>query len=128
MMIPERLFKEEETSSKNKIKKVYNPKTLKQIARVNIKANEKELDKELARKMINPYNFIDEILKNGFKINLESHNVNHADSILTITPKYPVFGFGTIYINKNLKQMATIYARLINQYKFKYLIYIYKHL
>ena len=38
--------------------------------------NDKELDKEIAKKMINPYYFIDENLKFGFKINLESHNVN----------------------------------------------------
>ena len=33
---------------------MYNPKTLKQIARENIKMHEEELDKELAKKMINP--------------------------------------------------------------------------
>ena len=42
--------------------------------------------------MINPYNFIDENLKNGFKINLESHNISNANSILTITPNVPEFG------------------------------------
>ena len=35
MIIPELLFKEEEAAIKNKIKKVYNPKTMKQIAREN---------------------------------------------------------------------------------------------
>ena len=50
IMIPEWLFKEEETPIKNKIKKVYNPKTLKQIAGQNVKTNDKELDKELAKK------------------------------------------------------------------------------
>ena len=35
--------------------------------------------------IINPYYFIDEYLKNGFKINLESHNISHANSILTMT-------------------------------------------
>ena len=60
MIIPEWLFKEEQTPIKNKIKKVYNPKTLKQIARENIKMNDKELDKELAKKMNNPYYFINE--------------------------------------------------------------------
>ena len=37
MIIPEWFFKEEQTPIKNKIKKVYNPKTLKQKARQNIK-------------------------------------------------------------------------------------------
>ena len=73
--------------------------------------------------MINPYYFINENLKIGFKNNLESHNINHATSILTITPKYPDFGIETIYINKSLKEMATIYAKLINQYKFKYILF-----
>ena len=31
--------------------------------------------------MINPHYFIDENLKIGFKINLESHNISHANSI-----------------------------------------------
>ena len=82
--------------------------------------NDKELDKEIAKKMINPYYFIDENLKIGFKINLESHNNNHAKSLLNIQPNFPDIGTETRYINKILKEMATIYARLINQYKFKY--------
>ena len=49
-------------------------------------------DKELVKKMINPYYFIDENLKIGFKINLESHNISQANSILTITPNFPEFG------------------------------------
>ena len=64
MIIPKWLFNEEKTPVK-KIKKVYNPKTLKQLARGKIKLN----DKELAKMMINPYFFIDENLKIGFKIN-----------------------------------------------------------
>ena len=50
MIIPEWLFKEERTPIKKQIQKAYNPKTLKQIARQNIKMNDKELDKELAKK------------------------------------------------------------------------------
>ena len=76
MIIPEWLFREEQTPNKNKIKKVFNPKTLKQIARQNMKMKDKELDKELGKKMISPYLFIDESLKIGFEINLESHNIN----------------------------------------------------
>ena len=70
--------------------------------------------------MINPNFFIDENLKIGFKINLESHKINHAISLLNIEPNFPDIGIETRYINKILKEMATIYARLINQYKFKY--------
>ena len=115
MIISEGLFKEEHTPNKNKIKKVYNPKTLKQIARENIKMNDKELDKVIAKKLINPYYFIDENLRIGFKSNLESHNIDHANSLLNIIPTFPDIGIETRYFNKNLKEMATIFARLINQ-------------
>ena len=70
--------------------------------------------------MINPYCFTVGILKIGFKIILESHNINHANSLLNIIPIFPDIGIERRYINKIPKEMATIYARLINQYKFKY--------
>ena len=69
--------------------------------------------------MINPHYFMDENLKIGFKIILESHNINHANSLLNIEPKFPDTGIETRYVNKILKEMATNYARLINQYKCK---------
>ena len=59
--------------------------------------------------MINPYYFFDEKLKIGFKINLSN-----------IVPNFPDIGIETRYINKIIKEMATFYARLINQNKFKY--------
>ena len=59
-------------------------------------------------------------MKFGFKINLDSHHINHANSKLTITPNYPAFGIEVRYINKIMKKLAVIYARLINQYKLKY--------
>ena len=120
MIIPEWLFKEERTPIKKQMKKVYNPKTLKQIARQSIKMKDKELDKELAKKMINPYYFIDENLKNSFKITLESHIIDRANSILTITPNFPEFGIELRFINKIIKEVSVISASLINQYKFKY--------
>ena len=55
-IIPEWLFRE---PIENKIKKIYNPKSLKQIARNNIKLDDKQLNKELAKKMVNPYYFSD---------------------------------------------------------------------
>ena len=88
MIIPEWLFKQEQRPIKKKIQKVYIPKTLKQLAREKIKLD----DKEIAKMMINPYYFIAENLKNGFKINLESHNISHAYSILTITSNFQEFG------------------------------------
>ena len=70
--------------------------------------------------MINPYYLTDRNLKVGFKINLDSHHINHANSKLTIIPNHPEFGIEFRYINKILKELAVIYARLINQYKFRY--------
>ena len=116
MIIPEWFFKEGKTPIKKKIQKVYNPKTLKQLARKKMKLD----DKELAKIMINPCYFIDKNLKNGFKIILESHNFSHANSILTITPKFPDFGIEFRYSNKIVKELSVLYAKLINQYKFKY--------
>ena len=58
-IIPEWLFKQEQTHFNKKIQKIYNPKTLKQIAREKIQLD----DKEVAKIMINPYFFIDENLK-----------------------------------------------------------------
>ena len=110
------VFKEEKSPIKKKIQKVYNPKTLIQLAR-----NKNNLDdKELAKIMINPYYFIDKNLKFGFKINLESHNFSHANPILTFIPKFPEFGIEFRYTNKMVKELSFIYARLLNQYKFKY--------
>ena len=48
MVIPEWLF---EQPVENKINKLYNPKSLKQIARDHIKLDDKQLNKELAKKM-----------------------------------------------------------------------------
>ena len=99
MFIPEWLFKQEQTPIKKKIQKVCNPKTLKQLAGEKIKLD----DKELAKMMINPFYFFDENLKIGFKINLESHNIIHAKSILSITPMFPEFGIEFSLINKIIK-------------------------
>ena len=117
MIIPEWLFLE---PVENKIKTIYNPKSLKQLARKNIKLDDKQLNKELARKMINPYYFTDRNLQVGFKINLDSHNINHDNSKITIIPNHPEFGIKFRYIKKIMKELSVIYARLINQYKFKY--------
>ena len=112
MIILEWLFQE---PIENKIKKIYNPRSLKQIARDNIRLDDKQLNKELAKKMINPYYFTDRNLKVGFKINLDSHHINHDNSKLTIIPYHPEFGIEVLYNNKIMKELSVIYARLINQ-------------
>ena len=51
IFIPEWLFKGEQASNKNKIKKIYNPMPLRQIGRAIFKIN----DEKLANKMVDPY-------------------------------------------------------------------------
>ena len=70
--------------------------------------------------MINPYYFTDRNLKVAYKINLDSHNLHQTNSKITITPTFLEFGIEFRFINKIMKELAVIYARLINQYKFKY--------
>ena len=117
MIIPEWLFRE---SNENKINKIYNPKSLRQLARNTINLNDKQLNKELARKMINPYFFSDRNLKVADKINLESHHINHLNSKVTITSNFQDSGIEFRFINKIMREMSIIYARLINQYKIRY--------
>ena len=71
-----------------KNKKISNPKSLKQIARDNIKVDDEQLNEELAEKMINPFYFTDRALQVGFNITLESHHINHANSKLIVKPNY----------------------------------------
>ena len=117
MIIPEWLFQE---PVENKINKEYNPKPLRQLARDNIRLDDKQLNKELAKKMINPSYFTDRNLNVANKINLDSHNLHHTNSKLTITPTFQNSWIEFRFINKILKELAVIYARLINHYKFKY--------
>ena len=117
MIIPEWLFRE---PVENKIKKIYNPNSLKQLAGKSINLDDKQLNKEIAKKMLNPYYFTDRNLKVGFKINLDSHNINHLNSKLTITPNHTEFGIEVRYIIKIMKELSVIYARLLNQYNFRY--------
>ena len=74
--------------------------------------------------MINRSYFIDENIKTGFKIILESPSIIHAKSNFTVAPIYPGFDIETRCINKIVKEMATLYARLLNQYRYEYHILI----
>ena len=117
MIIPEWLFSE---TIDNKINKIHNPRLLKQVARDDIRLDEKQLNIELAKRMLNPYYFTDRASRVGFNITLESHHIDHTNSKITITPIYPEFGFEVRYINKIMKELSVIYARLINQYNIKH--------
>ena len=69
--------------------------------------------------MINPYQFTDKNLDVGFNITLESQHISYAISKVTITPNYTAFGIEVRYIMKIIKELYVIYARIINQYKFR---------
>ena len=103
MVIPDWLFQE---PIEKKIKKIYNPKSLKQIVKDNIRLGDKQLNKELAKKMLNPYYFTDRNLKVGFKFDLDGHPINQANVKLTIKPIYPEFGIEVRYINKIMKKIS----------------------
>ena len=70
--------------------------------------------------MNHPYYFTDRNSKVGFNIILESHHNDHANSKLIIKPNYPEFEIEVRYINKIMKELSIIWARLINQYIFRY--------
>ena len=81
-IFPSNFFNE---TKKAKPKKIYNPKPLKEKATETIKVDDKEPEKEIARKKLNPYHFTNRVLKAGFKINLDSpHNI-HINRIVTFT-------------------------------------------
>ena len=65
--------------------KKYNPLKLSDLARDKINLNDKELNKQIAKKMLNPYYFKNKNLYNILKINLDSHHINHLNSKLTIS-------------------------------------------
>ena len=117
MIIPEWLFLE---LVENKKKKIYNYKSLKQLARDNIRLDDKQLNKDFAKKMLNPYYFTEKILKVGFNFTLENHLINHANSKLIVLPNFPEFGIEIRYINKIMKELSVLFARLKNQYIFRY--------
>ena len=70
--------------------------------------------------MINLYYFTDRTIKVGYTFTLERHQITNANSQLIINPNFPEFGIDFRYIIKILEEIAIIYARLINQYKFNY--------
>ena len=98
-----------------------NPESLKKLARDKIDLNNKDLNKEMAKKMLNLYYFSDKNLYHILKINLDSHHINHINSKITISSTSEYDNSIDMYlINNIVKEMCMIYARLINQYKFKY--------
>ena len=83
------------------------------------KDNKKETNKNKNNKI--KYKFTDNILDTAYDITVDSHHKKDLNSQITITSKFDnIFGIEMYYINDMFKEMAHIYARFINQYKFKY--------
>ena len=107
------------STSKEDIKNI--PKSLKELARDKINLKDKDLNKQIAKKMLNPYYFKNKNLYNVLKINLDSHHINHLNSKITISSTTVYNSIDMDLINSLVKEMSSIYARLlISQYKFKY--------
>ena len=117
-IIPSNFFNE--VKPKTIVKKAKVIPTLKELSMKKLLTIQKpsEIVSQLAQKMINPYYF-SQRLNVGYNIELDSHNINHLNSKITIRSKYNL-RIENRDINNIFKEMALIYARLIGQYKFKY--------
>ena len=84
------------------------------------KNNIKETNKNIKRNNKIKYKFTDEILNKIYDITVDSHHKKDLNSQITITSKFDNTGIEMYYIDKIFKEMAHLYAKYINQYKFKY--------
>ena len=66
------------------------------------------------------YKFTDDILNKIYDITIDRHHKKDLNSQITITSKFDYTGIEMYYIDKIFKEMAHIYAKFLNQYKFKY--------
>ena len=66
-------------------------KLIKRIVKEHFKVSDTKLE--------NLYFFTDRILKKSYDINLDNHQDNYANSIITISPNFINIGIDTIHIN-----------------------------
>ena len=103
---------------------MHNPIPIKQIVRENVKTYDIKLNKLLAKRNLNnPDYFTDRALQIWISISLQSHHINHEKSRSNIKRNFIQIAIDFRYFIKILKQMATKYAGLLNQYEFKYFKY-----
>ena len=67
--------------------------------------------------MHNPFYFTDRVLKTEHNKNLKSHHFDHINSKITIKPNQ--LEIEELHAHQIVKQMSTIYAGLMSQYKHK---------
>ena len=61
-------------------------------------------------------------MKDAYDIIIDNHFSKHAIITITITSIFNNLGIDIFHINKIMEEMANIYAKLLNKYKFKYLL------
>ena len=61
---------------------------MKQIARDIIKIYDRQLNNELAKRVINPYYFTERLIEIAFNNKLDSHHINHINCKIAIEPIY----------------------------------------
>ena len=83
----------------------------------------KETNKNIKRNDKIEYKFTDDILNKIYDITVDRHHKKDLNSQITITSKFDNTGIEMYYIDKIFKEMAHIYAKYINQYKFKNQLY-----
>ena len=66
------------------------------------------------------YKFTDNNLNTAYDITVDRHHKKDLNSQKTITSKIDNTGIEMYYIDKIIKELSHIYAKFINQYKFKY--------
>ena len=82
---------------KMNVKKV-NLKPLREIPRENFKL----IEKQLAKKMMNPFYFSDRALQVGLNITLDTQHINHGSFKLTNQPNCKEIGIEIKFVNKIL--------------------------
>ena len=108
-------------------------KTKKHLGEKDIKPKkviDKEANKNIKRNNKIEYKFTDNILNTAYDITVDRHHKKDLNSQITITSKFDNTGIEMFFIEKIFKELNHIYAKFINQYKFKYqlsfMLFIYK--
>ena len=83
------------------------------------KDNKKESIKNKNDKI--EYKFADNILNTAYDITVDNHHKKNLNSQITITSKFnDIVGIEMYHVDEIFKEMSHIYAKFIDQYKFKY--------
>ena len=98
MIIPHNFFDENQPStSRQNSNRIYNFPRLSELARNKIKRDDKQLNKDLAKRMLNQYYFTRRESNHYYEIKLDSDHINHFSSKLTILSKIKNHEYSIIY-------------------------------